>query len=153
MIFLCVSYPDMIFAAPPDPITCTVSVTGVAFGGINPMSFTAATSMGTLSISCTVNGTQNVDYTIALSRGAGTFIQRRMILPTTSHFLNYNLYTANNYATIWGDGTSGTVTVTGRERCHKNCTFTKTIYGQLPLPQAAAFIGTYSDAITVTVTY
>ena len=69
--------------------------------------------------------------------------------------LGYNLYTANTYSVVWGDGTGSTSTVTGTmvlNSPNPSGTSQSTVYGQIPALQDAA-VGSYSDNITVTVTY
>jgi len=127
-------------------VTCTVSATPVAFGTFNPFG-SAVTTTGTIRVACT-KGSSTGTYTIALSTGnSGNYAQRQT--STTAPYLNYNLYTASNYSSIWGDGTGGSVTVTGTNtRTTKNYT----VYGKLPTPQGVT-PNPYSDSITVTVTY
>jgi hypothetical protein len=64
-------------------------------------------------------------------------------------YISYNLYTTSAHSTIWGDGTGGSITVTGSDT---TTTKNYTIYGQLPTPQGVT-PNTYTDTITVTVTY
>jgi spore coat protein U-like protein len=68
--------------------------------------------------------------------------------------LQYNLYTDNTYATVFGDGTgtSKTATGTGAGVATAN---TLTVYGQLPDSAAnqAAVPAAYTDTILVTVNY
>lgn len=122
--------------------TCTTSATTVAFGSFNPFG-SAVTSTGTISVTCS-GGSINSPYTIALSKGSGTFAQRLM-----NSILKYNLYTTSSYTTIWGDGTGGSATVSGT---NGHTTNNYTVYGQIPAPQGVA-PNNYSDTITVTVTY
>ena len=63
--------------------------------------------------------------------------------------VNYSLYTSGTYATIWGDGTSGTST---HPHSGTGSTTTLTIYGRVP-SQTTPTAATYSDTITITVTY
>ena len=125
---------------------CTASATSVAFGTINPFG-SAITPNGTITVACTGGGVGNT-YTIALSTGgAGTYAMRKMTSGTNT--LNYNLYTSSALSSIWGDGTGGSATVTGSD---EKATSNFTVYGKLPTPQGVT-PSSYSDTITVTVTY
>jgi spore coat protein U-like protein len=125
---------------------CTASATSVAFGTINPFG-SPATSNGTITVACTGGGAGNT-YTIALSTGgAGTYTMRKMTSGTNT--LNYNLYTSSALSSIWGDGTGGSATITGRD---EKATSNFTVYGKLPTPQGVT-PSSYNDTVTVTVTY
>ncbi len=65
--------------------------------------------------------------------------------------LNYNLYTTAARDTIWGDGTTPTVTQTYTTSSGIALT-TFTAYGSITAGQFAT-PGLYTDGITVTVTY
>jgi spore coat protein U-like protein len=97
-----------------------------------------------LHIQCT----NTTPYTIGLDKGttAGATVGQRL-LANGAATVNYNLYTASDYATVWGDtgGTPVSSTGTGADQ-------TFTIYGRIPA-QTTPAPGTYTDLITVTVTY
>lgn len=127
--------------------SCTVSATVVAFGAFNPFG-SAVPSTGTVSVTCS-GGNPSASYTIALSTGGSGNFATRQMNDGQSDKLNYNLYTSSALTSIWGDGTSGTVTVSGTNG-HTTSNFN--VYGQIPTPQGVTPNG-YSDMITVTVTY
>ena len=133
--------------------TCVASTANVVFGTYNPMSTTAATATGSVTVACTMtSGISLVTaYTIALSKGLGSYTTRTV--STGSSTLNYNLYTGSSYATIWGDGTASTSTVNdGYLLGISTVTRNYPVYGRMPALQNAA-AGDYSDTIIVTVTY
>jgi spore coat protein U-like protein len=68
--------------------------------------------------------------------------------------LQYNLYTAATFGTVFGDGTGGTATNAGTGAGVATAN-TVTVYGQLldSASNQAAVPGSYSDTITVTVSY
>jgi spore coat protein U-like protein len=66
-----------------------------------------------------------------------------------THVLTYNLYLDPTHLTIWGDGSSGTGTVSGTGT---GANVGTPVYGRIP-PGQNASVGSYSDVITVTVTY
>jgi spore coat protein U-like protein len=127
---------------------CLVSADNIDFG---PYDGTAAlTANGAIKVRCS-NG---LPFTVGLSAGGGSFAQR--VLTDGVNDLEYNLYTAANFATVWGDGTGSTVTVGDvGEGMSVTKEITHTVYGQLVNSAANqdAPAGNYSDTITVTVTY
>lgn len=128
--------------------TCTVSATTLAFGAsVNPFGSTL-TPTGTVTVACT-KGSTTTTYTIALSAGKSTSFAQRYMEDAALDKLNYNIYTSSALTTIWGDSTGGSSTVSGVDEA---ATKTYTMYGQLPLPQGVT-PNSYSDSITITVTY
>lgn len=138
-------------------VNCTASVGGIAFGIYNPLSAVANASTGTLQVTCNGSGKGKTQVTlnVALSRGlSGTFTTRKMFSGVNT--LNYNIFLNTAYNQIIGDGSGGTVTGSvGPFRVAaggSNVVETETFYGLIPASQNVA-PGSYSDVITVTVTY
>ena len=130
--------------------SCTTSATALGFGTYTPGNGALASTSN-----ITVNCTKNTAYTIALNPGTTTgdsFVQRLMASGANS--LQYNLYTTAAFTTVWGDGTGTTATQTGIG-AGRGTASTFKVYGRLPDSAAnqAAVPGTYTDTITVTVTY
>lgn len=127
---------------------CSVSASSmVAFGSFSPLTGSTVDSTGTINVTCDALSS----YTISLSHGgSGTYSPRRMA--SGGNTLDYNLYRDAGRTQIWGDGTGGSSMVAGSfplggSRDH-------TVYGRIPLStQRDASVGSYSDSITVTVTY
>jgi spore coat protein U-like protein len=89
-------------------------------------------------------------FTVALSAGnSNDFTTRTM--SNGSNTLAYNLYVDSNRMMIWGDGTGGTSTQTFSGLLSLLST-SFTVYGRAPKSQYPA-PGSYTDTITVTVTY
>lgn len=124
---------------------CTVTAVPVDFGTYLPFSATPDDATGSVRITCT---TLIAGYTIALGPGGGTVPARRMA--SGSATLLYQLYTTAARTTVWGNGTGGSVTVSGG--CVLLCNQTHTVYGRIPARQVAR-PGTYVDTITVTITF
>ncbi|HEX4737447.1 MAG TPA: spore coat U domain-containing protein [Allosphingosinicella sp.] len=125
---------------------CTPSSSGIAFG-----SFTGSDVevTGSLVLVCAGNGRLN--YTVTLSKGAGTYDAR--LMKQGGNTLFYNLYSDTLHRTVWGDGTGGSRDVRGSVGLRGQALQTEivTIYALLPaadLPSA----GPYSDTIVATVT-
>ncbi|HEY0801580.1 MAG TPA: spore coat protein U domain-containing protein [Steroidobacteraceae bacterium] len=136
-------------------VNCTVSATGIAFGIYNPLSAAANPSTGTLRITCNGSGTgsANVTVNVSLSAGlSGSYATRKMF--SGVNILNYNIYWSTAYNQIMGDGSGGSFAggATFPVPAGGSNQATGTMYGLIPALQNAA-PGSYSDVITVTVTY
>ena len=118
---------------------CTLNVTGVNFGSYDVFSNTPLDSTGNIDVNCP----SGVGYSIELSEGGGTHTQR--VMGSGAHRLNYNLYTAANRAVVWGDATSGTVTVNGTGI---GVNVNHAVYGRIPALQNVHAVS-YSDIIIV----
>lgn len=137
-----------VYAAP----QCTISASPVIFGNYDPLSATAVTGTGTLTFQCQSGVTGGgIVYIISLSSGSGTYMQRT--LTSGPNVLNYNLYTNSTLTTIWGDGSAGSSTLsTAVTKSQASQGVTNTVYGNIPALQDVV-PGSYSDSITVTVTF
>ena len=122
---------------------CTLNVTGVNFGSYDVFSNAALDSTGNIDVNCP----SGVGYSMALTAGGGTHAQR--VMSSGSHRLNYNLYTAANHAVVWGDATSGTITVNGTGN---GVSVNHAVYGRIPALQNV-HAGSYSDIIIVELTF
>ncbi len=127
---------------------CTVSTTGVNFGAYSPLGSINMDSTGTITVACTVYS--NVQLTIGSSINSGGFNPRKMKQAAGSDLLNYNIYTTSSYTTIWGDGTSGTSTLSQYVR--KQSPWNATVYGRIPAAQDV-YVGTYGESLVVTINY
>jgi spore coat protein U-like protein len=130
--------------------TCSASATALAFSAYTPGGGAIANN-GTISVKCT----KNTPYTIALNGGTtagGTVAQR--LMASGANTLQYNLFTTAAFGQVFGDGSGTSKTVAGTGAGVGTPT-TVTVFGQLPDSAAnqAATPGTYTDTITVTVTY
>ena len=122
---------------------CSVSTSGLNFGTYDVFSPLNDDITGTINVNCN----NKTAYTLSLSSGSGTFASRSMTSGT--HVLAYNLFLDSTRLTIWGDGSAGTGTVSGTGTGGNTAT---TVYGRIPARQNA-FVGSYSDVVTVTVTF
>jgi len=134
--------------------TAGVTTTGVAFPQYPPFTSSTAESAGNVHVACVGVGLV-IPYSVALSKGAsGSYIQRTM--KYGSYALNYALYLDAAYTQPWGDGTGGNFTKDGSVALSVlgiGPSYDHTIYGVLPAGQKTAVPGTYTDSITVTITY
>lgn len=130
--------------------TCSATAAALPFGAYTPGAG-PLTANSTISVKCT----KNTPYTVALNAGSttgGAFTQR--LMASGANTLQYNLYTAATFGTVFGDGTGGTATNAGTGAGVATAN-TVTVYGQLldSASNQAAVPGSYSDTITVTVSY
>ncbi|CAJ0781238.1 hypothetical protein LMG18090_01293 [Ralstonia mannitolilytica] len=126
---------------------CLISATNMNFGtsGLLNSALTATSAI-------TVNCTNQSPWTLALSAGSGsgaTMSNRLLTRSGGSQTVGYNLFTSARYSSVWGDGTSGTATVTGTGT---GVSQVSTVYGRVPA-QTTPQAGTYTDTIIVTVSY
>jgi spore coat protein U-like protein len=124
-----------------------VTATALNFDVYDPAAGGATAATGTVTVQCGVGLLPS--FSVALSKGGGTYAQRMMVKGADE--LNYNLYADSAHMMVWGDGTGGTVTqsLTGiiTLGSTKYTVFGLVDAGQYPAP------GTYSDSITVTVNF
>ncbi len=126
--------------------SCSVSATNLSFGNYTASSGTNLDATSTVSVTCT-NGQA---YTIALDGGSvAADVSARTMSDGAAHTLAYSLYTDAGRTTLWGDGTSGTSTVAGTGDGTQQ---DATVYGRIAASQFAA-AGSYTDTVTVTVSY
>jgi spore coat protein U-like protein len=121
--------------------TCTVSTSGIAFGGYDPFVAQDVDSVASIGVTCDVT----TSYSIALSTGAGTYEQR--VMTSGLHQLLYNLYTDATLSTVWGDGTGHSAMVGDTQLLA-----THTVYGRIPARQNPP-VGVYGDTIVITLTF
>lgn len=121
--------------------TCSLSVQPLNFGSYDFQSSQDLESVGHVIVTCDVSSS----FTLALSPGGGTFTTRNM--QNGVHRLAYNLYTDATQTMVWGDGSGGSTVVGG-----SGTQVDQAVYGKVPAGQNP-YIGIYSDAITVTVSF
>jgi spore coat protein U-like protein len=125
--------------------TCLINSASTLNFGTQGVLSTNVDQTSTLQVTCT----NTTPYNIGLNAGTGTgatVAARKMT--SGANTVNYTLYSNSGRTTVWGN-TVGTDTVaaTGNGAAQSY-----TVYGRVP-PQAAPPPGTYTDTITVTVTY
>jgi spore coat protein U-like protein len=124
--------------------SCGVTAADLDFGAYMPGSDAANDT--TIDVTCT-NGTA---YTIALDGGSVAHdVTARQMSDSGSNRLSYELYTDSSFATVWGDGTLATATISGTGN---GAAQPATVYGRVPAGQYVPATN-YADQITVKVTY
>jgi len=122
---------------------CTVSTSGLNFGTYDVFSTLNDDITATINVNCR-SGTP---YSISLSSGSGTFSSRQLL--NGSRHLGYNLYLDPTHLTIWGDGSASTGTFSGTGT---GANIATPVYGRIPAKQNA-WVGAYTDVVTVTVNF
>lgn len=125
---------------------CSVTATALAFGTVDPLS-----SQTDASSTVTVKCTKNTTYSVGLDAGttSGATVANRL-LANSGDTMQYNLYTTSGYATVWGDTAGTWQTGTGAGMGTGN---PLTVYGRVAGGQQNLAVGSFSDTVTVTVTY
>ncbi len=132
---------------------CSVSGTTLNFGSNNGNNLLAAqiTATANLSVTCTTGS----PYSVGLDNGLNASgSQRRM--QSSGQFLNYNLFTDAAGLVPWSAGSTPTTCAT-----LTNCVLgtgtgtaqTITVYGRIPITASSPAPGSYTDTVTITVTY
>jgi spore coat protein U domain-containing protein, fimbrial subunit CupE1/2/3/6 len=130
---------------------CYVTSTPVNFNTYDVFSPIPSDSTGSLTLNCNNPDKKPLPVTIAISSGnAGIFTPRQMRQTTGPDRMNYNLFIDPSRTTIWGDGTGSTSIVT--EVVTRDFILNEVIYGRVPAQQNLS-VGTYSDILTVTVSW
>lgn len=133
-------------------LTCSASVSTLAFGSYNPVLGLPTDSQNTLTVTCSSLIALLVSYNIELSAGNSGSTSARQ-LRQGGQSLNYNLYQDILRTTVWGTGPNAvndsfllSILGIGVNRLYP-------IYGRIPAGQTSINAGSYSDSITVTVNY
>lgn len=133
--------------------TCSASVATFNVGTYAPFSGNAISNNANVSVTCSalVAGL-NVSYAVSLNKGSSNSYTTRT-MKFSSWNLNYNIYTTSTRTTVWGDGTSGTGTISDSYSLSLlSTTRTYPMYAYIPASQNVG-AGTYTDSITATVTF
>jgi spore coat protein U-like protein len=132
---------------------CTINAATLNFGTVPGTTLvgSAVTSSTTVSVSCT-NGSP---YSIGMDNGANVSgAQRRM--KSGANYLNYGLYVDAGYVNPWTTSASNSTCTTASD-CYlgtgNGSAQSINIYGQVPLVGTAPPSGTYTDTVTMTITY
>ena len=130
--------------------SCTVSGTTLSFGtSIDPLaSAVPVDATSTMTVQCT----NTTPYTLALTAGinaGGASLFSARAMKSGVHLLPYQLYLDVARSSVWGDGTSSSLTQSGTGSGGSQSV---TIYGRLP-SLTGIIPGAYTDTVTVTISY
>jgi len=124
--------------------TCNVTGGTLAFGSYDVLSATPKDASLAITASCAKGTTATIGLDLGLHASGAI---RRMADSTDQH-MTYELYSDAGRTTVWGNSGTDLVTYTATTYAPNNFT----VYGRIPALQNIA-TNTYSDSITVTVTF
>ena len=125
--------------------SCTInSASTLNFGSIGVLT-AAVNQTSTLQVQCTNTTPYNIGLDVGTGTGATVAVRK---MTSGANTVNYSLYSDSGHTVVWGTtvGTN-TVAATGNGAAQSY-----TVYGQVPA-QTTPAPATYTDTITVTVTY
>jgi spore coat protein U-like protein len=136
-------------------VDCTVEATPLSFGAFSPLDGDAHDSDAWITVACySDTGSESTSYEIALDAGsAGSFASRAM--NSGGNALAYNLYRDAGRTMVWGSGSSAQSVTDNLALDSANVTYSKDypVYGRVLAGQSQAHIGTYTDNVTITISY
>lgn len=132
-------------------VGCTLSTTSLAFGRYVPSRNAPLDFTATISLSCSAQGqtAAPVEGTIALLGPSARS------LTGGQHRIRYQLFMDPARTIPWGDGSGNTSTkaISGMVGPTTPMRATFTVYGRVLARQSHAEVGSYSDRITVVLSY
>lgn len=128
--------------------SCDVSASTLAFGNVNPLTG-AQTAEGEVTIDCIGLAELFPSMPVRMQSGANGTISSRKMKSAAGNLLDYNIYTTDQYNSIWGNGTTGlTVNVSGGLLAIGHWTTTRRVYGRVT-PQTNTPPGNYTDTVVL----
>jgi len=125
--------------------TCTINSASTLNFGTQGVLATNVDQSSTIQVTCTNTTPYNIGLDAGI--GAGATVATRK-LTSGANTVNYTLYSNSGRTTVWGNTVStDTVAGTGNGAAQSY-----TVYGRIP-SQTTPAPGSYTDTITVTVTY
>ncbi|TJY63314.1 spore coat protein U domain-containing protein [Sinimarinibacterium sp. CAU 1509] len=127
--------------------SCSVTGDTLNFGNVDALTGTTVDVTATISVTCTLGTTYNVQ----LDQGTygASVTTRKMQKAASTELLSYHLYTSVLNTTEWGV-TNGVDTVAGTGL--GIAATPHLVYGSIPAGQEVP-AGSYSDTVTITVAY
>lgn len=134
--------------------TCLIATTPMQFGTYNPLAFAEVTSTAKVIVRC--GGVVGLLIPLKVSLGAGNGTVSARLLSSGSSSLRYGLYTDPTFTVPLGDGTGGTVTISGSvdlDLLGLSPGLEYTMYGRIPARQVTTVPGVYVDVVPVTLEF
>ena len=134
--------------------SCTIAAATLDFGSTAGTTLVSANvdAATTVSVTCT-NGSP---YSIGMDNGANFSGTRRMKQGATTNYLGYGLYVDSGRTNAWTTAASSS-TCTTTNSCFlgtgNGSAQSVNIYGRVPSTGTAPPTGTYTDTVTMTITY
>ena len=133
--------------------SCSINAAALTFPATAATALTSTAIAGSTIVQ--VNCTNLSPYSIAMSQGANYSDGSNRMASGTSYLL-YGLYVDSAYTYPWTMGASNSTCAAGNS-CYlgtgNGSAQTINVYGQVPMAAAAPPPGSYSDTVTMTVTY
>ena len=125
--------------------SCTVTASPMAFGTLTTLGSANIDSSATIALACTPDAAYDVSLDSGLNAGGGS--QRQLVNGAdATQRIDYDVYSNAARTTAWNTTATVTGTATGGVA-------TLTAYGRIPASATAVTAGSYSDSVTVTVTF
>lgn len=152
----CIAFCVVFAAKPADALvcgilgcTCNVSATTLDFNNINPLEG-AQEAEGEVTVDCTGLAELFPSILVRMQAGQNGTIAARKMRASSGDLLDYNIYTNDQYGTVWGNGTTGglPVNVSGGLLALGHWTVNRTVHGVVS-PTTATRPGNYSDTVVI----
>jgi len=147
-------------AGPAQAGSCSVTSSGLVFGTYRPLTFagkltsSAVTSNASISLVCTGISSGSA-YSIALGpsiTGSDDRISTRYLSNSLGGGdMVFNIYTDASYSAVWGNGTTGSLI--GGSIPAGDSNQMQAVYGRIVAGQNTLKAGSFSGAMTMTLTY
>jgi len=132
---------------------CTINAATLTFASTAGTSLltTAVTGSTTVSVTCT----NSAPYSIGMSQGAN-YSSGSNRMANSGNYIPYGLYVDSGYTHPWTTGATNSTCTTTND-CYlgtgNGSAQSVNIYGQVPTVATAPAGGTYTDTVTMTITY
>ncbi|MEO7344728.1 MAG: spore coat protein U domain-containing protein [Methylotenera sp.] len=130
-------------------INCTISSTGFSTTYV-PTSVSPNINQGSFTLICTKDllDSGTTDYTVTINNGANpTGIQNRATL--SANTISYDTYQTSGCSAVWGNGAGESITGSMNSNSNKTVNY----WGCITVLGQYVPAGTYSDTVTMTVSY
>jgi spore coat protein U-like protein len=134
-------------------LSCSLSVTSLAFNNYLPASTTPDDINATITVNCTATGSA-ATLSGAISLTSSSTSHGRQ-LTSGALILPYQTYLDAGRTQFWGNGTGRGLTVPVSGPVSPGTPFQQafTVYGRILARQSSTHVGTYTDVVTVTLNY
>jgi spore coat protein U-like protein len=127
--------------------SCSTSAANLAFGNYDPLSLVDKLATTNISVTCSLLAPFNVGISIG-TNGVSVTDRKMLISGGGTETLDYDLYQDVTHLINWG-ATVGTDTLAS---IGTGLSVALPVYGVIPASQNVP-VGSYSDTVTVTITY
>jgi spore coat protein U-like protein len=138
---------------------CSITAVNLNFGAYDPLLSLPDDSAGAITVTCNYipPGATTVNYTVALSNGLNATSASTRNMAAGTERLGYNVFSDPARTATWGNGTGGSVLVSGSTTVgpgvgNSTRKITHSVYGRLPALQDAV-PGSYLDTLLLTLIY